>query len=59
MFIGNGTVNEIWTRFELQDGLLVIKTMYGSKKTEFGLPMMDFVCQKNWLFHFYRMLGTK
>lgn len=33
MFIPYGTVNEMWTRFEIQDNFLVVKIEYSSKKT--------------------------
>lgn len=57
--IASGTIKEIWTRFEIQDNLLIVKVHHGSKKTEFGFPLADFVNCSNWLFHFYCMMGKK
>ena len=57
--IPSGGIKEMWTRFEVQDNLLIIKIHHGSKKTEFGLPLIDFLGNQNWLYHFYGMIGKK
>lgn len=52
MFIPNGQVSEIWTRFEIIDNMLVVKMEYNSTKTEFGIPITNFLSptvKHNWL----------
>lgn len=53
MFIGKFTVNEVWTRFEVEAKMLVIKLKYGATKTEFGIPLSDYESVNSWLYHFY------
>lgn len=57
MFIPYGTVNEMWTRFEIQDNSLIVKIEYSSKKTQFGFPLVDYTTTTNWLYNFYLMMG--
>jgi hypothetical protein len=38
-------------------GDLIIKIKFGSTKTEFAIPIVNFLARKNnWLFAFYRMM---
>mgnify|MGYP000866549187 FL=1 len=47
----------MWTRFDIEMGDLVIKVKYGSSKTEFAIPIINFMERKNnWLFAFYRLI---
>lgn len=47
----------MWTRFDVEMGDLVIKVMYGSTKTEFAIPITNFMERKhNWLLAFYRLM---
>lgn len=57
MSIAAGSINELWTRFEVQDGLLIVKIWHAGKKTEFGFPLTDFLSTASWLYNFYCMMG--
>lgn len=57
MFIAAGSINELWTRFEIQDNLLIVKIWHTSKKTEFGFPLTDCISVHSWLYGFYCMMG--
>lgn len=47
----------MWTRFDIEMGDLIIKVKYGSSKTEFAIPIVNFMERRsNWLFAFYRMI---
>ena len=52
------TSTELWTRFEIQDKMLVIKLHHAGRKTEFGIPIVDFALDgpNNWLKHFYDLV---
>ncbi len=40
----------------MDQNLLVIKILHSSNtKTEFGIPITDFMNEKNWLYQFYQM----
>ncbi len=56
--IKKDTVTEIWTRFQLHERLLVIKVHHGSRKTQFGIPIVDYCndMRTNWLYAFYGLL---
>ena len=49
------TIKEIWTRFEINDNLLVLKLLQNSTKVEFGLPITELLSKQCWLFSFYRL----
>lgn len=54
MFIAGNSVREIWTRFEVEEGLLVVKILHSSStKTEFGFPLTELLDRRCWLFAFY------
>jgi len=40
--IAKDTVNEMWTRFEVKDKMLVLKVLHAGRKTEFGIPITDY-----------------
>lgn len=57
MYIPNGQIREIWTRFEIIENMLIVKMEYGGTKTEFGIPITNFLsptAKHNWLWEFYR-----
>lgn len=56
--IKRDTTTEIWTRFDIHEKTLVIKVHHGGRKTEFGIPIVDYTrpSDKNWLLAFYRLL---
>jgi len=39
--------------------MLVIKLMYNSTKTEFGIPISYFMDRFNWLYFLYRVTSQK
>lgn len=52
------SATELWTRFDIHEKMLVIKVHHNSRKTEFGIPIVDY-CQEsniNWLHAFYRLV---
>ena len=51
-------VKYIWSRFDIENGCLVIKIMHGMEKTEFAIPIMNYCIksERNWLWAFYRLL---
>lgn len=50
MHLARGSIKEIWTRFNIQDEMLVVKVMQNSKKIEFGVPLVQVLCRSCWLF---------
>ena len=56
--IKRDSANELWTRFDIHERMLVIKVHHSSRKTEFGIPIVDYCRESsiNWLYHFYRLL---
>ncbi len=55
------TVKEIWTRFQINDRMIVIKIHHGGKKTEFAFPFADYtiISEHNWLYPFYKLMFNK
>jgi len=50
-------VKYMWTRFDIEMGDLIIKVKFGSTKTEFAIPIINFMERRNnWLFAFYRLI---
>ena len=51
----------LWTRFDIQNGKLIIKLKHSLEQTEFGIPITDFCVKSNhnWLWAFYRMIMEK
>ena len=45
-------------QFDFIHEFLVIKVKHGLNKTEFGIPVVDFLNKgaSNWLFEFFRMI---
>ena len=41
LLVPRGSVKELWTRFEFQDGWLIVKLFQGSHKIELGVPLTD------------------
>lgn len=56
--IRKGTATELWTRFDTHDKMLIIKVHHLNRKTEFGIPIVDYCLQgpNNWLLAFYKLV---
>lgn len=52
------TAQELWTRFDIHEKMLIIKVHHNSRKTEFGIPIVDYCRESdiNWLYAFYRLV---
>lgn len=60
MFIAASSLKEIWTRFEIEEDMLVIKLLHSnSTKTEFGIPLTLMLDTHCWLYHFYMLAFRK
>ena len=54
-------IKEIWTRFDMMDGKLIIKLRHGKDKTELAIPVVNYpvkFCKNNWLYRIYRLLSS-
>lgn len=40
--IRKGTATELWTRFDVYEKMLIIKIHHQNRKTEFGIPIVDY-----------------
>lgn len=57
-YINNSNIKYIWTRFDIHEKFLVIKIKHGVYKTEFGIPITNYLIRNgsNWLYNFYRAI---
>lgn len=56
--IKRDTAHELWTRFDIHERMLVVKVHHNGRKTEFGIPIVDYCRQSqiNWLYAFYKLV---
>ena len=59
--IKKDTATELWTRFEVYERMLVIKIQHSNRKTELGIPIVDYCVNgaHNWLYPFYRLVYSQ
>ena len=55
MFIDAGSIREVWTRFEVEEGMLVIKMLHNSSKVEFGFGLEEVLDPRCWLWSVCRL----
>ena len=56
MLVPRKSIGELWTRFEFQEGYLIVKLFQGSHKIELGIPFHDELLVKGWLFNLYSLI---
>jgi hypothetical protein len=52
-------IRELWTRFDMHEGNLIVKVRHGAEKTEIAMPLTNYTarfCRGNWLYRIYRIV---
>jgi hypothetical protein len=53
--VPQGSIREIWTRFQFERDNLVLKFLNGSSKVELSVPVENFLTRDNWLYQLYAL----